>query len=247
MKVHMNESELREVLRRLHTCGNGKRLISEDALEVHMDALLDDEPTGQSIPARVMHEALRCLHARTNGFAGVGEQEAMSELIGVLYEMEDEFTPICERHEPKEPEEEIIWHPELALDERETDSVRHEQIAELLRWCHYPEAARGRTFYVPMSHPSGLGGRTIYVPKDFPLPDTAALRPSKPSVPHLRRVRVDLTVTLDGKQWDVSHVPGVLVGQALYLERHPVDGVVASGIDAAGEEFVCVLTERNVG
>jgi len=81
--------------------------------------------------------------------------------------------------------------PELALDTcgREALEGIHE-ITHLLRWLQHPEAARGKEFYIPRGHPSGLGGRHIKVPMNFPVAaDLVEPAPVQQSPQHTARPR----------------------------------------------------------
>jgi len=175
MKVQMSEQELREVLRQLRLCRDGKVLLGEVELNVRVP------------------ESKAC--------------EAQSEALS--------------------PEEQIRRNPKLAFDGLEPPPSDEEMITELLRWFHRPEDAGGMNIDIPKEHPCGFGGQTVYIPKYC-------------------SVQTDLTVTFGGKQWNVSHVPDVLVGQTLWLDVDPDGGVVARHIHAAGKKTAYTLTERNV-
>jgi len=190
MKVQLTASELREVLRQLRLCRDGKALFGEVELNVL-----------------------------------VPESKAR--------EVQPEALP---------PEEQIRRNPALAFDTPEPPPSHDEKVTELLRWFHRPEDAGGLSVYVPHGHPSGLGGQNIYIPK------RAARTPSmKPPLVQFRKVQPDLTVTLGAKQWNVSHVPRIAVGQTLWLEGDPAEGVVVRRVDAAGVETAYTLTEHNAG
>jgi len=63
-------------------------------------------------------------------------------------------------------------------------------------------------------------------------PDAALLRQLAASKPEARKVNPDLTVSFDGKTWNVKEVPGVLVGQTLLICRNAFD---AGSVQALGE------------
>jgi len=178
-----------------------------------------------------LREALRQLRTCGNAKVLMGEVE--------LDVLADECKACEAQPEALSPEEQIRRNPTLAFDDPEPPLSHEEMITELLRWFHRPEDAGGMTIYIPKDHPCGFGGSTVYIPK----PVVHHFRPLGHSLPQRRKVQVDLTVTFCGKKWNVSHVPDVVVGESLWLEVHPVDRVVAKGIDAAGQEFVCTLTE----
>jgi len=110
----------------------------------------------------ILREALRREFTCANGKRLVSEAD-IDEFIATVHALRD-------RADGLSPDEQIRRNPALALDDAEKNFDRRAVIAELLRWMKCPEAARGKSYYVPDDHPSGLGGQTIYVPKDFPLP-----------------------------------------------------------------------------
>jgi len=68
--------------------------------------------------------------------------------------------------------------PDTAIDGKDRRKLLNDAVITLaLHWMQHPAAARGKSHYIPCSHPSGLGGwsgRTIHIPADFPLPNAAA-------------------------------------------------------------------------
>jgi len=149
-------------------------------------------------------------------------------------------------HEPQfealPPQERIRRNPGLALDsayEYVSLPCLDEVIQELLSWFHRPEAARGRSHYVPHGHPSGLGGCTIYVPDDFPLPDETGYEQQ-------RIVSTRLTVQFAGKEWDASQLPGVRVGQHVMMDFDDDGAVQASYYNTQDRYVTHRLTETRV-
>jgi len=113
-------------------------------------------------------EALRQANTRADGKRMMSDAQIDADVQKIV-QMRERMKPVCdEGGVPLAPEEQIRLKPTLALDTGPA-LRRKEMIAELLRWMHRPEAARGKRFCVPKYHPSGLGGLTIYVPEDFPL------------------------------------------------------------------------------
>jgi len=179
-----------------------------------------------------LREALRQLHTRRNGEVLVSEME-----LRVSTEETPAHEPQPDAHpDALSPEEQIRRNPELALDAPEQPPLHDDAVTRLLRWCHHPEAAQGKTFYVPKDHPSGLGGLSIYVPKS----------PSYP--PQVRRVSVRLTVPFAGKEWNVSHIPDVVVGDSLAVDVDRAGRVRAMRLfaDAQGRYISHKLTEMRV-
>jgi len=78
------------------------------------------------------------------------------------------------------------------------------------------------------------------------MPDADLLRKMAVSPPEERMVTRELTVQFEGKEWNVDKVPGVTVGQKLFVCRNAFDpgSVHALGDGEDGMQTVYVLPER---
>jgi len=76
-------------------------------------------------------------------------------------------------------------------------------------------------------------------------PPADLLRKMAVSAPEQRVVNADLTVKFEGKSWDVRHVPGVLVGQKLFVCRNAfdADSAQALGHSEDGKQTFYVLPQ----
>jgi len=197
--------------------------------------------------ASELREALRQANTRADGKRVMSDAQIDADVEKIV-QMRERMKPVCDEHgAPLPPEEQIKRNPALALDIGPA-LRRKEMITELLRWMHRPEMARGKRFYVPKNHPSGLGGLTIYVPEDFPLPSCDQVVNAMSTTTKTRVTLDDIEVNISSEHYFTAYQGDVkAVEEQAFAAGNGAMNLAASRStpDALRLLTFCVLILRN--